>query len=121
MRANLKMKDKSFETQQKLPEDEEDRQTQREVNESVKKWGRATGYLGLALVISVGSWFFFFPGQALHRLWKTWGGVFAVTSLCIFLPLLFAAGTTLNLWLYGSSLRKINRDFANGRHHKWRG
>jgi hypothetical protein len=115
------MKDKNPETQQRLPEDEEDRQTQREVNESVKKWGSATCYLGLALVMSAGSWFFFFPGQPLHRLWETWGRVLAVTSLCILLPLLFAAGTTLNLWLYGSSLRKITRDFASGKSGKYRG
>ncbi|QNI33730.1 hypothetical protein H7849_07360 [Alloacidobacterium dinghuense] len=115
------MKDKSLRTGQRLPEDEEDRQTQREVNQTVKKWGRATGYLGLALVISVGTWFFFFPGQALHRLWETWGRVLGVTSMCIFLLLLYAAATTFNQWLYGANLKRIDRDFANGRSDKWRG
>jgi hypothetical protein len=33
------MEDKSLRTGQTLPEDEEDRQTQRKVNEWVKKWG----------------------------------------------------------------------------------
>jgi len=108
------------ETQQKLPEDEDDRETQRQIKESVKKWGRATSYLGLALIVSVGTWFLFFPGQALHPLWQTWGRVLAVTTLCIGLPWLFAAGTTLNLWLYGSSLRKITSDFASGKSGKYR-
>jgi hypothetical protein len=113
------MKDKSLRTGESLPEDEEDRKLQREVNERVKKWGRATCYLGLALVMSLGSWFFFFPGQALNRLWETWGRALAVTSLCIFLPWLYAAGTTFNLWLYGVNLRKIDRDFASGKTGKW--
>ncbi len=97
----------------------EHRQMQREINERVKKWGRATCYLGLALVISVGSWFLFFPGQALHRLWETLGRALAVISLCIFLPWLYAAATTFNLWLYGANLRKTDRDFASGKAGKW--
>jgi cytochrome c biogenesis protein CcdA len=113
------MKDKNLQIQQRLPEDEEDRQTQREINERVKKWGRATCYLGLALVISAGSWSFFFPGQALHRLWETWGRALAVISLCIFLPWLYASATTFNLWMYGANLRKIDRDFASGKAGKW--
>jgi hypothetical protein len=44
------MKDKSIETQEKLPED--DRELQRKVKDSVKRWGRASCYLGLALIIS---------------------------------------------------------------------
>jgi hypothetical protein len=113
------MKDKRLRTQQRLPEDEADLQTQREVNESVKKWGRATCYLGLALIMSTGVWSFFFPGRQLHRLWETWGRVIAVTSLCILLSWLYAAATTLNLWLYGANLRKIDRDFANGKSSKY--
>jgi hypothetical protein len=109
----------NVEVQQKLPEDDEDRETQREVKENVRKWGRATCYLGLGLVISVGCWFFFFPGQALHRFWETWGRVLAVTSLCLLLPWLYAAATTFNLWLYGANLRKIDRDFASGKEGKW--
>jgi hypothetical protein len=106
---------KNHGTGQRLPEDEEDRQVQREVKQQVNKWGRATCYLGLALVVTSGAWFLFFSGQPLHRLWETWGRILAVTSLCIFLPFLYAAGTTLNLWLYGARLRKIDRDFATGR------
>lgn len=121
MRVKVKMKDKSLDTHQKLPEDEDDRELQRKVKESVKRWGRASCYLGLALIISAGSWFLFFPGQALHSLWQTWGRVFAVTSLCILLPWLYAAANTLNLWLYGANLRKIDRDFASGKSGKWRG
>jgi hypothetical protein len=113
------MKNKSLQKHETLPEDEEDRQTQREINERVKKWWRATCYLGLALFVSVGSWFFFFPGQALHRLWETVGRALAVISLCIFLPWLYAAATTFNLWLYGANLRKIDRDFASGKAGKW--
>lgn len=113
------MKNKSPGTLQKLPEDENDRATQREVNTSVKKWGRATCYLGLALIVSTISWYQFFPGQALHPLWQTWGRILAVTSLCILLPWLYAAATTLNLWLYGANLRKIDRDFASGKWNKW--
>ena len=112
------MKGKNLEAQLKLPEDEADCETQREVKGSVKKWGRATCYLGLALIISAGTWFLFFPGQALHPLWQTWGRVLAVTTLCVFLPWLYAAATTLNLWLYGANLRKIDRDFAGGRSSK---
>ena len=109
------MKNKNHETGQRLPEDEEDRQVQREVKQQVNKWGRATCYLGLALVVTSGAWFLFFSGQPLHWLWETWGRILAVTSLCIFLPFLYAAVTTLNLWLYGARLRKIDRDFATGR------
>ena len=114
-----KMKNKSIETQEQLQEDEEDREAQREIKQSVEKWGRATCFLGLALVPSAGTWFLFFlPGQTLHSLWQTWGRVLAVISLSILLPLLYAAGITLNLWLYGSSLRKIDRDFASGKQEK---
>lgn len=103
----------------KLAEDEDDRETQRQIKESVRKWGRATWYLGLALTLSVGAWSLFFAGHSLHRLWQTWGRVLAVTSGCIFFPLLYAAGTTFNLWWYGRSLRKITRDFARGEWSKW--
>jgi hypothetical protein len=113
------MNNKSPQTHETLPEDEEDRQTQKEINERLKKCARATCYLGLALGISVGIWFFF-PGQALHRFWETWGRALAVTSLCIFLPWLYAAATTFNLWMYGANLRKIDRDFASGRASKWK-
>lgn len=109
------MKNRLIETQQKLPEDEEDRETQREVKEGVKKWGRTAFYLGLALILSVGLCFLFLPGQALHSLWQTWGRAVAIVSLCIFFPWLYAAATTLNLWLYGANLRKIDRDFASGK------
>ena len=112
------MKDNSIAAPEKLPE-EEDRETQREVENSLRKWKRATCYLGLALIVSTGFWFLFFPGQALHPLWRTWGRAFAVTSLCIFLPWLYAVGTTLNLWLYGTNLKKIDRDFASGKADKW--
>lgn len=115
------MKDKGIETQERLSEDEDDRELQRKVKESVKRWGRASFYLGLALIISAGAWFLFFPGQAFHPLWQTWGRVFAVTSVCILLPWLYAAANTFNLWLYGVNLRKIDRDFASGRSGKWRG
>lgn len=109
------VKNNNHETGQRLPEDEGDRQLQREVNQKANKWGRVTGYLGLALVITGGTWFFFFPGQPLHRLWETWGRVLAVTFLCILLPLVYAAATTVNLWYYRAQLRKIDRDFATGR------
>ena len=113
------MKDESLQTPQRLPEDEDDHQMQREINARLKKWWRATCYLGLALGVSVGSWVFFFPGQALHRFWETFGRAFAVLSLCIFLPWLYSAATTFNLWLYGANLRKIDRDFASGKAGKW--
>jgi hypothetical protein len=120
--VSLKMKDKNIETLQKLSKDEEGRETQREIKKSVEKWGRATGYLGIALIISAGTWLsLFLPGQALHQLWQTWGRVLAATSLCIFLPWLYAAGMPLNLWLYGASLRKIVRDFASGKSGKYGG
>jgi hypothetical protein len=121
MKASWKMKAKSSETQQKLPVDEEDRETQRQVTKSVKKWGRATLYLGIAFVISAGTWFPFFPGQALHPLWQTWGRLLAVTTLCIGLPWVYAAATTVNLRLYGAALRKIDRDFASGTSGKYQG
>jgi hypothetical protein len=108
----------SIKEQHKLPEDEEDRETRRQVAETVRKWGRATRYLGLALVITTGFWFLFFAGQPLHHLWQTWGRIFAAASLCIFLPFLYAAATTLNMWLYGASLEKIDRDFASGKARK---
>jgi cation transport ATPase len=114
------MKNKGRETKQKLQEDEEDREMQREIKQSVKKWARATCFLGLAFVISAGAWFLFFPGQALHPLWQTWGRLLAVTTLCLGLPWIYAAATTVNLWLYGADLRKIYRDFASGKSGKWR-
>lgn len=114
------MKHNCIEAGEKLPMDEGDRRTQREIKESVRKWRRATCYLGSALIVSAGAWFsLFFPGRALYPLWETWGRVFAVTSLCIFIPCLYAAATTVNLWLYGASLRKIDRDFADGKTDKY--
>ena len=98
-------------------EEDDSDHTQIEIAKSMRKWGRATCYLGLALTISAGSWFLFFPGHSLHRPWQTWGRVLAVTSFCIFLPWLYAVGTTLNLWLYTANLRKIDRDFAPGGRH----
>ena len=115
------MKDKSIETQEKLPEDEDDRELQRKVKESVRRWGRAASYLGLALAIVVGSLVPFLPGHSLHRLWDTWGRAVTVISMCIFFSWLYAAATTFNLWLYGANLRKIDRDFASGKSGKWRG
>jgi hypothetical protein len=95
-------------------EDDGSAETQAEIARSVRKWGRATSYLGLALIISAGSWFLFFPGHPLHRLWQAWGRMFAVTTICILLPFLFAAGTTFSFWFYGANLRKIDRDYAPG-------
>ena len=115
------MKDKSVETQQKLPEDEEDRETQKEVKENVKKWGRAACYLGLALVVSVGSVVPFLDGNPLHCLWNTFGVGLVVASMGLLLASLYAVATTLNLWLYGANRRKIDRDFASGKSSKWRG
>ena len=99
-------------------EEEESDETQVEIAKSVRKWGRATCYLGLALALSAGFWVSFFPGHSLHPLWNTWGRVLAVVSLCIFLPWLYAAATTFNLWLYGANLRKIDRDFATEQRSK---
>jgi hypothetical protein len=113
------MKGKNIEKQQKLPIDEDDHETQRQIKENVKKWWRITCYLGLALVVTAGSWFLFFPGQPFHFLWQTWGRLLAVASLCILLPWLYAAATTLNLWLYGANLRRIDEDFASGKGDKW--
>jgi hypothetical protein len=91
--------------------------TQAEIQKSVKKWGKATCFLGLALAICVGCWSFFFPSRALYRFWETWGRLFAIASLCTLLPFLYAAATTFNLWFYGYNLRKIDRDFAHGGKH----
>ncbi len=94
------------------PKNEPD-QTQMEVVGSVRKWGRAACYLGLALVVSVASVVPFLYGNPLHRLWNTFGVGLVVLSMGLLLASLYAAATTLNLWLYGASLRKIDRDFAN--------
>jgi hypothetical protein len=115
------VKGEIHDTQLRLPADDDDRELQKQVKHSVKKWGRATCFLGLALLLSAGGWSFFFPSRPLHPFWQTWGRAFAVTTLCIGLPWLYAAATTLNLWLYGASLRKIDRDFASGKHWKYRG
>jgi hypothetical protein len=61
------MKDKNLEEQIVLPEGEEDRKTQKEIKDSVKKWGRVSCYLGLASIMSAAAWFLFFPGQAFHH------------------------------------------------------
>jgi len=113
------MKNNGSSRHDKLPVDEEDRQTQKEIKESVKKWRRATCYLGLAFVLSAGAWSLFFPGKAFHPFWQTWGRLLALTTLCTGLPWIYAAGTTLNLWLYGASLRKIAKDFASGNTTKY--
>ena len=114
------MKGEIHDFQLRLPPEDDDRELQTQVKQRVKSWGRATCYLGLAVMLTAGAWSFFFPGRPLHPLWQTWGRALAVTFLCVFLPWLYAAGTTFNLWLYGANLRKIDRDFASGNSGKYR-
>jgi hypothetical protein len=120
MTVKPNMKNKSIETQEKLPEDEDDRELQRKVKESFKRWGRASCYLGLALVVSITLVVPFLYGNPLHRLWNTFGVGLVVVSMGLLLASLYAAANTLNLWLYGANLRKIDRDFASGKSGKWR-
>jgi len=99
-------------TQSEMEKDEDDA-TQFEIARSVKKWGRAACFLGLALVVSVGSVVPFLYGHPLHSKWDTFGVGFVVLSMGLLPAFLYASGTTLNLWLYGRSLKKIAKDYAN--------
>lgn len=121
VQGSLTVKGEIHDTQLGLQPDDADRELQEQVRQRVKRWGRATCYLGLAVILSAGAWSFFFPGRPLHPLWQTWGRAFAVIFLCVSLPWLYAAGTTFNLWLYGANLRRIDRDFASGKSWKYRG
>jgi hypothetical protein len=114
------VKREAHDTQLRLPPDDDDRELQIQVKQRVKRWGHATCYLGIAVIFCTASWSFFFPGRPLHSLWRTWGRALAVAFLCMFLPWLYAAATTFNLWLYGANLRKIDRDFATGNKRKYR-
>jgi hypothetical protein len=101
-----------------------DRETQTQIAAEVRRWRRRAGYLGVGLIVSVLLWSPFFDGAPLHRLWSSFGRIFAVLSLIFFLPFLYSAATMLNLWYYGASLRRIDRKFATGtrnrkkRHHR---
>lgn len=91
----------------------EPNETQMEAASKFKKWRRAACYLVLALVVSIVSVIPFLYGNPLHRLWGTFGVGLVVVSMGLLLASLYAAATTLNLWLYGTNLKKIDRDFAN--------
>ena len=91
---------------------------QREVNQKANKWGRVTGYLGLVLVITGGTWFFLFSRPAVAPAVGDMGQSTGRDLLCILLPLVYAAATTVNLWYYRAELRKIDRDFATGRFNR---
>jgi hypothetical protein len=80
--------------------------------QSVKKWGRATRYLGLGLVASIGSVIPFLYGNPLHHLWNTFGVGLVVVSMGLLIAFLYSVATFLNLRLYGSDLRKVDRKFA---------
>jgi hypothetical protein len=88
----------------------EDR-TPAEIARELKKWIRYGSMLGLGLILSVACVIPTFNGLPLHRYWETFGRASMVMSGLFFFPFLFAAGTALNLWYYGWSLRRIDRDF----------
>ena len=94
-----------------------DREEQAQDAEEVRRWRRRAAYLGIGFIVSVLLWMPFFEGGPLHRFWSSFGRIFAVLSLIIFLPCLYCAATTVNLWLYGANLREIDRQFASGAHN----
>jgi hypothetical protein len=91
-----------------------DGETQAQIAEELRRWKRRATYLGVAVIVSVLLWAPFFEGEPLHRYWRSFGRIFAVLSLAFFLPFLYSAATVVNLWYYGASLRKIDRQFASG-------
>ena len=96
-------------------EDEQgDEELQAQIAEQVRRWRGRTIYLGLGLIVSVLLWTPFFDGRPLHHYWTSFGRIFAVLSLIFFFPCLYSVATMMNLWYYGASLRRIDRQFATG-------
>ena len=98
----------------KSEDEQSDEELQAPIAEEVRRWRKRTIYLGLGLIVSVLLWTPFFDGAPLHRYWTSFGRIFAVLSLIFFLPCLYSAATLFNLWYYGASLRRIDRQFATG-------
>ena len=97
-----------------------DREEQAQIAEEVRRWRRRAAYLSVGLIVSVLLWTPFFHGGPLHHYWTSFGRIFAVLSLIFFLPCLYSAATMVNLWYYGASLRRIDRQFATGSRNKRR-
>ena len=85
-----------------------------------RNWGRATIYLGLALVISVASVVPFLDGNSLHSLWSPFGVALVMISMGLLIVFLYSAATTLNMRMYSQNLRKIDKNIARGRREKFK-
>ena len=95
-------------------EAQEDADDEAEIARSLRKWKRATVYLGLALVVTLGATVPFSYGHSLHRYSDVIGEKILFLSGGLWLAVVYSAINALIMWNYLRGVKKVNKEYTSG-------
>lgn len=78
----------------------------------LRKWKRATMWLGGALLLSIALSVPFAYGYPLHAYWDSVGKTILVLSMILLLPFMYAAGMTFILWWSQRQTERMDRKMS---------
>jgi hypothetical protein len=90
----------------------EDEEKEMRIERRLRRWKRGTIWLGVALMVSVGSVVPFSQGHSLYRYSGSVGKSLVYLSMCLLCVFMYAAGTTYNFWSYLRAMKRTHRKFA---------
>jgi len=102
------MKDKGKQKRIRLAEEQvQNAERDAVLTQRLITWKRRTLWLAATLAVSVGSLVPFLAGHARHPYFSIAGKGLVLLSMCLVSAVMYAAGTTYNIWSYRRSMRQI--------------